>query len=226
MVRLKLARRHEIWLPTFLGGLILFAFAGAAATVASLCIHPFLAPDEPAPGAQLLVVEGWLEPRELDQAVAAFKNGQYQMIVTTGGPIEHWAELSGASNYAELAANYLRKHGLESAVLAAVPADATTQDRTFLSAARLRDWTSKRGLEPAAMDVFSAGTHARRSRMLYRMVFGPNTRVGILSARSPQYDEDHWWRSSAGVRSVMGEAISVAWTACCFHPPPAGSHDD
>lgn len=226
MAHFSLVRRRHVWLPTFFGWLVLTGFAGTAFILAGLWIHPFLAPNEPVPGARLLVVEGWLGQKELDQAVAVFKQGRYQRLVTTGGPIERWAELSADVNYADLAASYLMKHGLENVTITAVPAPASAQDRTFLGAVKLRDWATKQGLELHSLDVFSGGTHARRSRMLYRMAFGPNVGIGIISARSHQYDQGNWWRTSVGVKSVIGETISVAWTACCFYPPPPGSHEE
>ena len=125
---------------------------------------------------------------ELDQAVAAFRSGRYDRVVTTGGPIERWLNFRGSSNYA--------------------------------------DWAARQGLALKGFDVFTAGAHARRSRMLYRMAFGPDVEVGVLSARPQEYDERHWWRTSAGARSVLGEAISMLWTTCCFYAAPPGSHEE
>lgn len=133
--------------------------------------------------------------------------------------------MSANSTYADLAAGYLRTHGLGDFPVAAVPASASTQDRTYLTAVKLREWLKGQGIAPSALDVFSGGTHARRSRMLYRMAFGPDVDVGVLSARSSQYDEERWWQTSAGAKSVLGEAISVVWTACCFYPSLARSHE-
>jgi hypothetical protein len=226
MARYRFVQRRQIWLPTFLGWLTLVGIAGPSFILAGYWIHPFLAINKPIPGARLLVVEGWLEPRELDQAIEVFRNGRYQLLATTGGPIERWSELSAASNYADLAAGYLMNHGLPSIAVKAVPAPASAQDRTFLSAVKLREWIRRQGTGIDSLDVFSGGTHARRSRMLYRMALGPSVNVGIMSARPHQYDRDHWWQSSAGVKSVVGEAIGVAWTVCCFYPPPPGSHEE
>lgn len=226
MVRFSLLRRRQVWLPTFAGWLVLTVLAGAASVMAALLIHPLLAPNHPVPGARLLVVEGWLDTKELDQAIAVFRQGEYERIATTGGPIERWAELSASSNYADLAANYLKQHGLEHVDVTAVPAPASAQDRTFLSAVKLRDWTKKQGLAVGALDVFSGGVHARRTHMLYRLAFGPSVNVGILSARPTQYDEEGWWHTSVGAKSVLSEALSVAWTTCCFYPPAPGSHEE
>jgi hypothetical protein len=226
MALFSLVRRRLVWVPTLTGWLVLITFAGAISVLAVRLIHPFLAPTAPAPGARLLVIEGWLDMTELDQAIAMVRQGRYERVVTTGGPIERWAELSVSSNYADLAASYLRTHGLENFPVAAITAPASAQDRTFLSAVKLREWVKGQGLAPGALDVFSGGTHGRRTRMLYRMAFGADVDVGVLSARPSQYDEERWWRTSVGVKSVLGETVSVAWTACCFYPPPPGSHEE
>lgn len=226
MSRFSLVCRRQVWLPTWLGLLVLMAVSCAAGLLAARWIHPFLAPNDPAPGASVLVIEGWLESRELDQAIDVFRKGRYLRIVTTGGPAEKWPELSSTTSYANLAAGYLAKQGLGDVAIAAASAPASKQDRTFLSAVKLRDWAQKEGLVLDALDVFSDGSHGRRSRMLYQIALGPNVKVGILSARPAQYDEERWWQMSAGVKAVLGETISVIWTACCFHPPGPGSRDE
>ncbi|HEY6281618.1 MAG TPA: hypothetical protein VIW72_07505 [Burkholderiales bacterium] len=164
--------------------------------------------------------------KELDQAVAVFRKGKYERIVTTGGPIEDWEELRGSLTYAELASSYIKKHGLEGTEVTAVSAPASAQDRTFLSAVKVRDWAAKQGLALEALDVFSRGVHGQRTRMLYRMAFGPNIDVGVLSARRQSYDERHWWRTSAAAQSVLEETIGLLWTLCCFHPAPPGSQEE
>jgi uncharacterized membrane protein len=73
----RLFRRREILLPTLLGWVLLAVLLGAAVLVAVHRIHGFLAINQPVPGAELLVVEGWISEQELDQAVAAFGRGGY-----------------------------------------------------------------------------------------------------------------------------------------------------
>lgn len=202
---------------------MLIVVASAASVFAGRLIHPFLAMKAPAKSAQLLVVEGWLDIRELDQAIEVIRQGRYQGLVTTGGPFEKWSEFSLSSNYADLAASYLKTHGLENFPITAIPSPASTQERSYLSAVKLRDWIGKRPIAITRVDVFSTGAHARRSHMLYRMALGATVEVGIIPARSTQYDEDRWWQTSVGTKSVLGETISLIWTVCCFHPPPPGT---
>jgi hypothetical protein len=222
-----LFRRRSIWVPTLFGWLVLATLLGIAGIVLGrYYIHPFLAPSEPAQAARLLVIEGWLSPGELDQAIARFRQGSYDRVVTAGGPILEWREANEAQSYAESAARYLIRNGLDVAKVTPVSAPASAQDRTFLSAVKVRDWAASQGIEIKAVDLLSSGAHARRSRTLYRLVLGSGVDVGILAANPEAYDADHWWQTSAGVKSVTGEVISLVWTACCFFPAPPGSHEE
>lgn len=226
-----LFRRRTVSLPTLSGALLLLAIAATAFLLAARAAGFYLFVNEPAHGrdgrgARLLVVEGWLDENALDAAAAAFRQGRYERVVTSGGPIESWREGQTATNFAERAADYLKRHGLADVPVAAVPAPATEQDRTFLSAVVVRDWIRREGLNPDAIDVYSSGVHARRSRMVYRLTFGPSVEVGMLAAIPRSYDLEHWWRTSQGTKTVIDETMSLAWTACCFWPTATGSHDE
>jgi uncharacterized SAM-binding protein YcdF (DUF218 family) len=218
-----LMRRRMVWVPTLWGGLLLLAFAALAAVGLARGASGFLAVDAPARGvdgggARTLVVEGWLDPPELLQAVTAYRRGHYERIVTTGGPLDPADDPAGLGNYALRAAGVLRAHGLANAAIVAVPAPPTTRDRTWHSAAALRDWARAEPRPLGAVDVFTAGLHARRSRQVYRMALGEAVEVGVMGATASGFDAEHWWRSSAGTKAVMGEALSLAWTDCCFWP--------
>lgn len=221
MIRPALIHRREIWLPTIWGWIVLLLIGAAMIVLIGRNLHGFLAPNQPV-GAHVLVVEGWIGPDGLDQAVAAFRSERYERVVTTGGPIERYLELRHAT-FAELAADYLKHNGIPDASVTAVPAPESAQDRTFLSAVMVREWAKRSGLTVDALDVFSSGTHARRSRLLYRMAFGPKVEVGVFAARSVDYDPGAWWRSSTGARDVLDQAIGLLWVKCFFWPTPTGS---
>ena len=53
--------------------------------------------------------------------------------------------------------------------------------------------------------------HARRSKMMFTKVFGKNVAIGIIALNDPLYDPKHWWRTSEGVREVLGEAIAYMY---------------
>jgi hypothetical protein len=115
MKRPALVRRRSVWLPTAWGWLTLLLVAGAGAVIAARNVYSFLATTEPV-GARTLVVEGWLPPTELDQAIDVFRAGGYRRIVTTGGPISNEFERWGADSYAERARSYLEEYFQDAAI--------------------------------------------------------------------------------------------------------------
>jgi DUF218 domain-containing protein len=215
--RPALFRRREVWLPTLWGWAGLLLIFAALVVVMARSIHGFLALSDPV-GARVLVVEGWIGPEELDETIAAFRARGYERIITTGGPIYRWPPAPGPSSYADQAAQYLREHGLAEAVLTPVRARGKSRDRTYSSAVAVRDWAKREGVRLEAIDLISDGPHARRSRLLYQLAFGPEVKVGVLATRSYDYDAAKWWRSSIGVRNVIEQAIDYAWVKCCFRP--------
>ena len=226
MAGFRLIRRRKVWVPTLYGWLALTALTVALVLTAGRLIHPFLSPNAPVAGARLLVVEGWLSTKALDQAIDAYRQGKYQQIVTTGGPAVTRPDLAIEASYAELAARYLQSQGLEEVKITAVPAPASAQDRTFLSAVMVRRWIAAQGLKYDALNLFSEGTHARRSHRLYRAALGPEVEIGILAAHPSGYDPARWWQTSTGAKAVIGETIGWLWTVCCFRPPQVGSHEE
>jgi len=222
-------RRRQIWLPTWQGALLLVVVVAAASLIALRHLASYLATNDPVAardgrGAKTLIVEGWLDEDGLDAAIAVIATGRYQRVIASGGPIvDGWREGRSWPTYAERAADYLRRHGVTSIPVVAVAAPEALQDRTFRSAVVVRDWLRRQDDKLDAVDLFSGSVHARRSRLVFRMAFGPEVEVGILAAAPRRYALERWWTTSEGVKAVLGEAISLAWTACCFAPPTPGS---
>lgn len=223
-----LIRRREVWLPTAWGLLVVLGVCALTLLLAARGANSFFALDEPVAtadgrGARLLVVEGWLGERELEQAIAIVRAGHYERIVTSGGPIESFTTYA---SFAERAADYLRTHGLTGLRIDAVPSPRTQQDRTYASAVWVRDWAARQGLAVTSLDVLTHDVHARRTRLLYRMAFGPEVAVGVRSTVSTEVDSRRWWTSSQAFKTLLGEALSLAYTKCCFWPASRGSHEE
>ena len=68
------------------------------------------------------------------------------------------------------------------------------------------------------VDVFTLGAHARRSRLLFEKALGDEVAMGVIAAPDQTYDQDHWWRSSNGVRTVLSELIAYLYAVIFFHP--------
>ncbi len=217
--RWGLVRRREVWLPTWRGWLLLGLSAAALGLFFLIRIHAFLAESAPVPGG-LLAVEGWGSDETFEAAIAEFHRHPYERLYVTGGPVDTGSFLSEYKSYAERGAAILEKLGLSTNQVQAVPAPKVRRDRTYAAAESLGRWLREHGQHPSALNVLTEDTHARRSRLLYQKALGKRVAVGVIALPPADYDPKRWWRSSAGVRSVIGETIAYFYARVFFWPVP------
>ncbi len=183
-----------------------------------LSIHPFLAVTHRVP-ARILVVEGWIHYFGIDAALKEFKTGQYDQVLTTGGPVEGIGTSSSIYDTdAWQSAGFLKKAGIPAEVMQSVPSRFVGRDRTYNSAVTLSEWFRDHNMRVSSINVLTEDAHARRTRLLFQEALGPGVEVGVISAATPDYDARRWWRSSAGVREVVGESIAYVYAKVFFWP--------
>lgn len=213
-----LLTRKERWGLTWLGwcilaGLLLFAGLGFITG-----IYPFLAVTHRV-NARVLVVEGWVAPYGIDAAVKQFRTGDYDRVFTTGGPAEG---LGGYINdyctEASVAAGRLKKAGLPAKFVQMVPSHVWDRNRTYYSAVALRNWFRDQHLQIHSFNVLTDSVHARRSWLLFEEAFGPDVKVGIISAPNPDYNARYWWKYSESVLAVFTETIAYIYAKFLFWP--------
>jgi DUF218 domain len=208
--KISLIRRREMWAITREGwvvammGLIIFMI------LMLTNIHPFLAVNSPLK-ADILVVEGWLPDYAIESAIAEFKKGEYRQLITTGSPLSKGYYLAEYKNYAELTAATCIALGFDRDKVVAVPAASVVKHRTAASAIALRDWLSTSALKVNSINLYSLGTHARRSWRIFKEVLNPEIKVGIIAAEPQDYNPQEWWKSSEGFRIVTGEIIAYIY---------------
>ena len=181
-------------------------------------IHPILAVTDRVP-TRYLVVEGWIHEYAIDAAISEFRNGTYEVILTTGGPVQGTGLYTNDFNTsASVAAERLVAKGMSPSLVHMVPSRAVNRDRTYSSAQALRTWLNAHAERPTAITILTEGLHARRTRLLYRLAFEHSVDVGIIAVRNPDYDSARWWRYSEGVREVLGESIAFLYARLFFYP--------
>ncbi|TRZ75141.1 MAG: YdcF family protein [Deltaproteobacteria bacterium] len=210
-----LVRRRDCLVPTWRGWLLLVLSLAALSVVTVRELYPFLAVTEPVERG-LLVVEGWVSDFTMEATVAEFKRHHYEKVYVTGGPIDHSAWLSYYKTYAEEGTATLLELGLNANQVQAIPSKWVRKDRTYVSAAALRKWMRDTGVAFTAVHLITQGAHARRSRLLFQRALGSGVTVGVTSVPSNDYDPEHWWQSSAGVREVIGEMLAYGYSRFLF----------
>jgi uncharacterized SAM-binding protein YcdF (DUF218 family) len=198
-------RRRTVHVPTsfgllsllslFLGPLIWWFYRGES----------FLSASHRIEGASILIVEGWIGPEGIAAAKAEFETGKYAFIVTSGGATvtEGWER--GGWNYASGAASHLFRSGVAREKILAAPAPEADSGRTYAAARVVVEKLDDLGLHPKAVNLFTCGTHAGRSGLVFSKAFGPKTKVGVIAWQPPS-DTKPWWRSSERARGLLAES--------------------
>lgn len=180
-------------------------------------IHSILAPVDPV-GAKILVVEGSVNDNVLEEAIRYFNKDHYQLLITTGTPLDYGSHLSEYKNTAQVTGQSLLRLGLDSASLVILATDAVMHDRTYNSAIRLKLYLAEFHKDVKAINLISQGVHGARSRLLFRAALGDSVEVGIISVPSTYYSGQNWWRSSKGFREVMNETFGYFYVLLFFRP--------
>ena len=213
-----LLRRRQCFVPTLRAGLLLVSALVVLAWIAVRAAYPFLAVDAPAPGG-VLVVEGWVPDSILREAVAEFKRNHYSHLLVSGIPLEQGTSLFAYTNYAYVGAATLLKLGMTTNEVAAVPTPETQRDRTYAMAQNIGAWLREHQISGGNINVLTEGAHARSSRLMYEKALGRDFTLGVMAIQPKGYDSKRWWRSSQGVRVVIGEAIAYAYARFLFRAP-------
>jgi hypothetical protein len=180
--------------------------------------HTFLTVNDPIP-SDILVIEGWIPDYALKGTLPKLTRDHYRKILVTGGPIPSGTYLCGYTNLAELGAATLIQLGVDTNLVEALPAARVSRDRTYASAVALYAWFQRHHIDATSLNIMTMADHSRRSRLLFRKALGRDYPVGIISIESQDYDPHRWWKSSEGVRTVVGELLAYGYARFLFWPP-------
>lgn len=213
-----LCQRRVCVLPTWRGWIVLLLVVSLLVTVACRHLCDFLTVNDSIPGG-VLVVEGWVSSDVMRAAVAESHRHSYAAIYVTGETIEEDDPRYPAyHNFAFYTADRLVQMGLAPGSVHTAPAPAVGRDRTYTMAVTLKQRLEADGVSTAQINVFSSGPHSRRSRLLYERAFGSHSRIGMVGVAPGDFDSQHWWKSSVGVRVVVGELIAYVYARLLFYP--------
>jgi uncharacterized SAM-binding protein YcdF (DUF218 family) len=207
--RFKLVRRRTILVPTLLGSCLILLILVTPMVWWFTNGESFLSLTHRLP-AQVLAVEGWIGSDGIRAAATEFKEYGYRYLVTTGGPADQRWEQRQRS-YAEIAEDELIGLGIPANQIIFAPSRDTDFDRTYESAMAEQRALQVRGLQPKAINVFTLGAHARRSRLIYAKVGGAGTNVGVVSWNPPHNDGVPWWRSSNRAKNFLTETAGYMY---------------
>lgn len=217
MALLGMFKRKESLVLTFHGWILLSIIVICLFYLAFNNIYSFLSVSKIAK-AEILVVEGCLPEYSLKEVIKEFGSGDYRILVTIGEEIEYGPQTSKYKNYSELAASILKRNGINEDAIIAVVAKNEFKDKLYASAISLKRWLQQSDLSVKTVNVCSLGPSARKSRLILQRTLGEYIRVGVISYESHHYGPDNWWKSSLGLKIVLGEMIEYFYTLFFYHP--------
>ncbi|MBM4207641.1 MAG: YdcF family protein [Gammaproteobacteria bacterium] len=180
-------------------------------------IYDFLAINRPAAGANILVVEGWLwKSKAMKEAAEIYRQGNYDWLVTVGEPDEGEQKSTNArKSTAELAALRLQEYAIDGWKITQLPVPEVEAHQTYTCALTVRKWLNEKNLKPTAINVFSLGTHARKSLVLFEKALGQSVKVGVYAGTEDTFVPERWLTTSRGIyvvtRKAMGYLYAVLW---------------
>ena len=198
-------QRRTIWYPTPLAWLLLVVLVAAPLFFWWFNGEAFLSMTQRQP-AEVLVVEGWIGRDGLTAAKTEFEQGGYRYVVTGGGISKNdWDHRRW--NYAEVAGELMIRLGVPADRVIQAPAQDTQSGRTFVTALAVRQAIEAHGLHPTAVNVFTIGAHARRSRLVFAKALGPGIKVGVVAWVQPDHSLGPWWKSSERAEDLIKETV-------------------
>lgn len=198
------------WGLTLQGWLSILLLTTIAIWLIGSQLHPFLAYTAPVK-AEILVVEGWIEDEGLVGALAEFRRGNYQFLMTTGTILDRGMYLSKYKNFAQLSVATLITLGLDKSKSIVVPTPEVKKDRTLAGAIAVQQWLAKTNLKITGMNIYSDDVHTRRTWFLFRKAIPASIRIGAIAHPSIRYEAKSWWTSSEGVRKTLSELIAYCY---------------
>ena len=163
--------------------------------------------------ARTLVVEGWLDQRELDAAIAALAPRRLPTRRHLRRDDRGLARGVAWPTTPNARRATCAAMGVIEIPVVAVAAPATAQ-RAHLSHAVVRDWLRREqpGVTRSTSSRRASTRAARAWPIAWRSAAALD--VGVIATTPRSYDIDHWWRTSEGAKTVLGELLSLAWTKC------------
>ncbi len=142
----------------------------------------------------------------IEEAYTIYQENDYEIIITTGGPLDIGYLATHFITSADLAKTTLIELGMDSTKIFSVPRKHVLKKRTYESALALKKWMNTKHPDMNSFNLVSLGTHSKRSWVLFQKAL-PDKKIGVIALRDQRFDPEKWWKTSKGSRTVITETI-------------------
>lgn len=166
--------------------------------------------DSPQP-ADVIFIPGSTAPEPMERAAALWKEGYAPLMIPSGRYSVRFSSFPGASRKRELYpgpyrfesefyADIAQKNGVDPAAVLPEPRATYTMQNAVFS----RELADQKGIAVHRALICCKNVHARRAFMYYRYAF-PEAELLVIPVEIMGIRRDNWFRSSKGIRLVLGE---------------------
>ncbi len=217
-MKFRLIKKRERSTLTWFSRLLVAIVLLALLTIIFRNLDAFLSVTRPV-DSKVLVLEGWLPDYTIQKLMEIYHEDNYEHLIITGLPTHKGYYVTQFNNSAEIALKSLNMFGFDTVGVGKVTIPKSIQiDRTYTTALALEEYLKSVLPDIKSVNIFTLGSHARRSRLLYKRALRPDIKVGIIAADNREYDKNKWWGSSRGFRTVSNEALGYLYVKLLFHP--------
>jgi hypothetical protein len=209
--------KRECWTLALRGRIIFLFIAVCAMYVFINGLFPFLALNGPTFG-DVMIIEGWVHSDTLQQAANVYLTKRYKEVLVVNGVLATGSKWDSGQYKLDYIKDSLINLGVPKEHIHPVVCEVTRKDRTYFSALAAKNWLEQHEMHAKSIDVATIGPHARRSRLVFQKAFGREAVVGVIALTVNNFDPDHWWQSSEGVREVLFEGFAYLYARFFFYP--------
>nr|NQU94443.1 hypothetical protein [Bacteroidota bacterium] len=219
MGRVKLVNKRERWGCTIWAWLLFVVllallFVGFVSNIVS-----FLSAEDTI-DAKILIVEGYVPDYAFSEVMRIFNDDNYDLLIAAGASYDQGFYISGIETAAHLIYRSLVKLGFDTTRMAMAPnPPGVFRDRTYYTALMTKKYIQSHLQDVDKVNIISLGTHSRRSRYLYRLVYEPDIQLGNIVIPDRVLNSKNWYKSSRGFRTVLNETLGFIYVRCAFSPP-------
>jgi hypothetical protein len=214
----RIAKSKKCMSVLLIGLLGLFATYPYIMNIVKNALNAYLSVDKPVPGAQVLIVEGWLFGHLIPNVKKEFEAGRFSYILVSwqpqeSGPTDTRSTIPARDR--ERIARTLMSLGIDSSKIIVVKVHPESTHNTLVMALAIKKWFLENDPAVSRVNVCTVGDHGRKTWIAYKRALGKSFGVGILSFRQKQFPVSLWWKDSDGgmrwhLLRWIG-AVYVAW---------------
>lgn len=110
------------------------------------------------------------------------------------------------------AAQYLRDTGIPDSLVFPIETLHVKKSKTYTTALDVKYWIDmERPSKRPSVQIFTRGTHARRTYLSFVKAFGDSADIGVISCPDNEITPANWWKSLKGWKKILYETAGVLY---------------